>query len=149
MFGRLNRYEVIMGTPFEDFEAEVSRYILYEKIATRMGEKGLRTFVPHRDIGKDWPPNKVYDTVINQIIPHANLVLADIGVRQDGIGSSAVGAMVARACQCNVELVTFYEKGRRARDCFPISKEIEYQTSEELLRKIEEEIPNLKFLFKK
>jgi len=138
MVGRLDRYRVVMATPFEDFEAEVSRYPTYEKIAKMMEQKGLKTFVPHKDIGKDWPSDKVYSVVIGQIIPHADLVLADIGLRRDGIGSSAVGLMIQSASQCGILLAAFYEKGKRAKDVYPLAKEIEYKDESELLQKLDQ-----------
>jgi hypothetical protein len=138
-----DRYRAVLATPFEEHEADTSRYPLYEAIAKMLEEKGLRTFVPHRDI-RPGSARQTYLQVERAII-QAQLVLADIGIRKDGRGSIAVGTMLMSAVQSGVPLIAFYEEGKRAGDVFLIDTEIEYQTKSELLKKLERAVSQDEF----
>jgi hypothetical protein len=139
-----NKYQVCLATPFEDFEADVSRYPLYESIGKLMEQKGKKTFIPHRDIMDDWPDRKVYTEVNEVIIPSTELVIGDIGMRDDGIGSTAVGMMITTALQHRIPLIFFYKQGRKIKDkelnLFYETPEIEYQTDKELLKRLETKV---------
>ena len=142
-----NKYNIVQATPFEDFEADVSRYPLYESIGELMEKKGKRSFIPHVEISKELSEIEVYSKAKDTteiIIPSAELVIGDIGMREDGISSTAVGMMVTTAFQYSVPLIFFYEQGRKIKErylnLFQKVPEIEYKTNRELLKKLETEV---------
>lgn len=130
-------FDIVLAAPFESWERGAEKFALYDKIEAIVKRLGKSIFLPHREIGTEWPPKKVYAVVNQIVIPTSELMIAYLGLQ-----STAVGQMLANATLDRLPVIGFCESEEMANvydldSRIRIWKKIVYEDEERGLRSLE------------
>ncbi len=98
------RFDIVLAAAFEECEKGNEKFELYEKIAAVARRADRAIFLPHKEIEKDWKPEKVYAVTNEIVIPTSDLMIAYLGLQ-----STAAGIMMQRAAFNGVPIIAFCE----------------------------------------
>lgn len=107
IFGYRENHDVVLACAFEECERGNERFDLYDRIGKVVEGLGKRPFLPHREIGLDWVPGKVYSIPNSIVIPTSDVVLAYLG-----LPSTAAGIMLGSAVQNGIPIIYLFENER-------------------------------------